>query len=149
MEKTHPYLEIPPNLNCMCTFEDITLENSNYCEYRTYPSGNWSVSNYSSDIILHLIKTQFESYLDKVEKASKDCAAAVRRLVLRGPPIYLEDVTALPIPENDTHIDKIWVQNLNLEISSVLENALEGEEREALWNSQKETLKAMEDSEKS
>jgi hypothetical protein len=50
---------------------------------------------------------QFQKYLDDVEKAARDCARAVRRLVEKGPPIWLSDQNALPIPEGDTHIEQV------------------------------------------
>jgi hypothetical protein len=50
---------------------------------------------------------QFQKYLDDVEKAARDCARAVRRLVEKGPPIWLSDSNALPIPEGDTHIEQV------------------------------------------
>ena len=42
------------------------------------------------------------------DKASRDCAAAVRRLVLKGPPIWLEDKHGYPIPGGDTHVSALW-----------------------------------------
>ena len=74
----------------------------------------------------------------------QDCAAAVRRLVTRGPPVYLFEPNALPLPGGDTHIDLLWFSSGNREAPAKLEGALEGEEREKLWSTQRETLRAME-----
>jgi len=108
------------------------------------PSGTWHPSGYAKDTVLHLLDTGFEKYTSDVEKASKDCAAAVRRLVTKGPPEFLEDKTALPLPEGDTHIARVWFQADGKELSARLRAAPEGAAREALWNAQREALAAME-----
>ena len=132
----------PEGLTCALTWDDIDEEE--YVEYRTSPSGEWHVSKYSALAVRQLIKTQFQKYMDDVEKASKDCAAAVRRLVNAGPPIYLSDKNALPIPEGDTHIDAVWYCSTGREESAELEGALRGDAREELWNAQKMILASME-----
>ena len=76
-------------------------------------------------------------------------AAAVRRLVTKGPPIWLEDKIAYPLPEGDSHVSAIWYMSSGSEIPAKLENCLEGEERDKLWNSQKEVLAQMEAAEAS
>ena len=50
----------------------------------------------------------FPRYLEDVDKASRDCAAAVRRLVLKGPPIWLDDKHGYPIPDGDSHVSAVW-----------------------------------------
>jgi len=85
--------------------------------------------------------------LKDVEKAAKDCAAAVRRIVTKGPPQYLSDCNhpdAMPLSEGDTHVSQFWYMNGDRTVSGRLPDAPEGAAREALWNSQKETLAAME-----
>tara|TARA_R110002050_G_scaffold230857_7_gene366655 strand:+ start:1395 stop:1637 length:243 start_codon:yes stop_codon:yes gene_type:complete len=72
----------------------------------------------------------------------------VRRLVAKGPPVYLSDEQALPLPEGDTHIELVWFASDNREESAKLKGAVEGEEREKLWAAQRETLRAMEEAEK-
>uniref|UniRef100_A0A7S3LSW9 Uncharacterized protein n=1 Tax=Aplanochytrium stocchinoi TaxID=215587 RepID=A0A7S3LSW9_9STRA len=141
----HASLPLPDDFECMATWEELSLEDGNYCEYRTQPSGSWHASKFSAGIVRKLLKESFQTYLTNVEKATKDCAAAVRRLVLKGPPIYLEDKNALPLPENgDTHIDLLWFSDDKKYASAVLVGALQGEEREKLWETQKEVLQAME-----
>mmetsp|Transcript_16964 Transcript_16964/g.33109 ORF Transcript_16964/g.33109 Transcript_16964/m.33109 type:complete len:149 (-) Transcript_16964:283-729(-) len=139
----------PAGLSCKATWEDITEEDGNYCEYLSMPSGQWLPSQFSADTVRHLLRTQYGRYLEDVEKAAKDCAAAVRRLVARGPPVYLSDSEALPLAEGDSYIEKIWFADEDCEVSAKLEGALEGEEREELWNSQRETLRMMEAAEAS
>jgi hypothetical protein len=104
-----------------------------------------------------MLAEQFQRYLDDVEKAARDCAAAVRRLVNKGPPMYINDAHGLPLPEGDLHVDLLWFSDDDTEVSAFLkvimsrksspcqqfsdkknQGALQGEEREELWNSQKE-----------
>jgi hypothetical protein len=105
-----------------------------------------------------MLEEQFQRYLDDVEKAARDCAAAVRRLVNKGPPLYINDAHGLPLPEGETHIAQLWFSDDGSEVSAllkvtdksiilkfrilkrrtILQGALQGEERDNLWNSQKE-----------
>ena len=86
-------------------------------------------------------------YLADVEKAAKDCAAAVKRLVTKGPPVYLSDTNqrdATPLVDGETHVESFWYMSSNRIVSGKLQGALEGKARDSLWDSQKETLAAME-----
>ena len=94
--------------------------------------------------MMYLLNTGFTKYTLDVEKASKDCAAAVRRIVAKGPPEFLQDPVALPLPEGDTHVSRVWFCDENKEMSARLVGSPEGAAREALWNAQKEALAAME-----
>eukprot|EP00924_Labyrinthula_sp_SR-Ha-C_P002693 maker-scaffold_13-snap-gene-4.3-mRNA-1 protein AED:0.02 eAED:0.02 QI:62/1/1/1/1/1/2/155/161 len=145
-EEPHPVCEIPKEMTCLATWDDISLEEGNYCEYRSVPSKTWQPAKYSSEIVQHLLETQFPTYMQNVEKASSDCAAAVRRLISKGPPIWLEDKNALPIPEEDTHIDQVWFsgENGGKLLSAQLKEAPINEDREQLWESQKAVLRSME-----
>mmetsp|Transcript_27422 Transcript_27422/g.56157 ORF Transcript_27422/g.56157 Transcript_27422/m.56157 type:complete len:162 (+) Transcript_27422:147-632(+) len=131
-----------PGMECMVMFDDITEEN--YCEYQAMPSGKWFPAKFCDTVVEEMIKTQFSKYLDDVGKASRDCAAAVRRLVIKGPPLYLADPHGLPIPEDDTHIGAVWYCNGNRTESAKLQGALEGKAREELWEGQKAVLASME-----
>ncbi len=73
-----------------------------------------------------MLDQQFQRFLDDVEKAAKDCAAAVRRLVNKGPPMYISDPHGLPIPEGDSHIAKIWFANEDTEVAALLKVILGG-----------------------
>ena len=131
----------PPGAECAVTMDDI--DESNYVEYQTMPSGAWHPAKFCEDITKTMLQTGFSRYLDDVgkssvrsvgvqhpgpraaghlpcqrhthahvpcctDKASRDCAAAVRRLVLKGPPIWLEDKHGYPIPDGDTHVSALW-----------------------------------------
>jgi len=70
-----------------------------------------------------------------------DCQAELRRLLDKGPPIYISDPHALALPYNgDTHIEMLWFSSDNVERSAKLDGALEGEERQKLWDELKEFI---------
>ncbi|KAJ1485013.1 hypothetical protein T484DRAFT_1795206 [Baffinella frigidus] len=135
----------PEGLDCMCTFDEI--DSTSYVEYQAQPSGLWYPAKYGAETIQEMLDTGYDKYMTDVEKASSDCAAAVRRLVVKGPPIYLSDVHALPIVEGQTHISTVWFCKDSREVSAKLKGALEGAAREELWGVQKEMLAAMESAE--
>jgi len=115
---------------CLATMEDITEEN--YVEYQTYPSLNWHACQYEQSVIHQLLKSKFEDFVNKVK--TTDCQAELRRLLDAGPPVYISDKHAMPIPDGDTHIIKLWYSSDSQERSAVLEGALQGKDREKLWN---------------
>eukprot|EP00536_Pseudo-nitzschia_multiseries_P018875 jgi/Psemu1/248943/estExt_Genewise1.C_32870003 len=124
---------------CYCTMEDITEDDGNYVEYQTYPSGTWHPCQFERSIVEHLLKTQFNAYVERVHKT--DCKAELRRLLEEGPPVWLSDPHALPLPgdnnndnNNDTHVCKLWYAGDDIEVSAKLENAVEGDERRKLWD---------------
>jgi hypothetical protein len=93
----------------------------------------WHPAKYEESVIRQLLKDQFPTFVNKVK--TTDCQAELRRLLATGPPIYISDKHALPLPENgDTHICNLWFSSDNQERSAKLEGALEGEERQQLWN---------------
>ena len=110
-------------MECMATMDDITEDEQNYCEYQTQPSGHWSPSLYSADVVRRLIRTQFAEYVDGVRKS--DCAADLKRRLAKGPPIWVEDKHALPIPEGDTHISRVWFAEDKKEYSAKLKDCVE------------------------
>ena len=110
-------------MECMATMEDITEEDKNYCEYQTMPSGRWHKSLYSSGVVRRLILTQFSEFLAGVQKA--DCEADLKRRLAKGPPVWVEDKHALPIPEDDTHICRIWLAEDGKEYSAKLKDCVE------------------------
>ena len=147
-------------LECMGTMEDITEEDGNFCEYQTTPSMQWHPSRYGVDIVRRLITSQFSEYLAGVRKA--DCEADLKRRIANGPPVWLEDKHALPIPEGDTHICRVWMAEDGKEYSAKLSGCVEvalsacphslnldgkrdshctqGEERQVLWDELKSFL---------
>ncbi|KAI9916692.1 hypothetical protein PsorP6_017044 [Peronosclerospora sorghi] len=141
--KMAPHGKPRAGLECMATMDEITEEEGNYCEFQSYPSGSWHASLYCSDVVEQLLATQFHVFMKKVQEA--DCKAELRRLVAKGPPIWLEDKHALPLPRGDTHITQVWFAKTNEERSAKLDGAVEGEVREALWTDLQQLLAAMDD----
>ena len=120
----------PQGLECLITFEDIDGEN--YCEYQTAPSMLWHPAKASFDAIEYLRTTQFQRYMDRVQ--STDCAAEMSRLLTKGPPIYVDESNCLPLPYGETHVFRFWRMRDNTDVSAVLQGALHGDERQALWD---------------
>jgi hypothetical protein len=111
--------------------EDITVEDKNYVEYQTSPSNTWHPALFEQCAITQILDTQFGAYMDRVKKT--DCQAELRRLLAKGPPIYIEDKNALPLPDGDTHVSTLWFMEDGEERPAVLKGAVIGEEREVLW----------------
>ena len=44
-----------PGMECLCTMEDITEEDNNYCEFQSVPSMSWHPCLFSSDTVKQLI----------------------------------------------------------------------------------------------
>lgn len=122
---------VPDNLECMVTFDDITVEDGNYAEYQTAPSMAWHPAKMSNACVSYLLNTQFEKWKERVQ--TTDCQAELRRLLSHGPPVWVSDENALPLPEGDTHICTLWFAEDDTERSAMLTNAVTGEERDKLW----------------
>ena len=108
-------------------------------EYQTYPSMQWHPAKYEESVIVRLLEDQFHTFVKKVK--TTDCQAELRRLLATGPPVYINDKHALPLPDNgDTHICQLWFSSDNAERSAKLDGALEGEERQQLWDELKKFI---------
>jgi hypothetical protein len=101
-------------------------------EYQTYPSMLWHPCRYERSVVENLLRTQFHDYVEQVR--TTDCQATLRRLLAVGPPIYLHDQHALPLPDGETHICAVWFAGDGGTVRSAkLVGAVEGEERDKLW----------------
>jgi hypothetical protein len=100
-------------------------------EYQSYPSLKWKPCLYERVIVEKLLQEQFHDFVERVKKT--DCQAELRRLLAKGPPIYLEDGHALPLDDGDTHVIRLWFAADGQERSAKLHGAVEGDERDALW----------------
>ncbi|CEG38157.1 Protein involved in establishing cohesion between sister chromatids during DNA replication [Plasmopara halstedii] len=109
----------------------------------TSPSGLWHSALFCADVVEQLLTTQFHTYMKKVQEA--DCKAELRRLVAKGPPIWLEDKHAMPLPEGDTHIIQVWFARDNVERSAKLDGAVEDKAHELLWAELRQLIDAMEE----
>jgi len=118
--------------------EDIDA--TNYVEYQSWPSGAWKPALMEQTVVEELLRTQFPSYLDRVKKT--DCQAELRRLLATGPPVYVSDPHGLPLADeaSDTHVAQLWFASNNTERSAKLEGAVEGKERDELWEELKEFI---------
>jgi hypothetical protein len=72
-----------------------------------------------------------------------DCQAELRRLLEKGPPIYITDKHGLPLDndgnnsndnDNDEYIINLWYASDDQHRSAKLKGAKEGEEWSKLWN---------------
>jgi len=118
---------------CLCTMEDITEEDGNYVEYQVYPSLKWKPALFESSVVEQLLGEQFEQFIKRVEET--DCEAELRRLLEKGPPVYISDKHGLPLNEDDgdKYIIKLWFATGG-EKSAKLKGGKEGEERQKLWD---------------
>ena len=98
----------------------------------------WSPAMYEQSVVEQLLQSQFHDFVGRVKKT--DCQAELRRLLKDGPPIWLEDKHAMPLPEGDTHIVQVWFLSDNQERSAKLDGAVEGDERIVLWEELKQFL---------
>ena len=158
-QKVSPHGEPTEGLECLVTMEDITSDN--YVEYQCYPSLVWKPAKVEQAVVEELLRTQFHVYIERVNKT--DCQAELKRLLASGPPIYVSDPYGLPLGESDvasdtidgsrtlndedTHIVQLWFASDNQERSAKLDGAVEGEEREKLWQGLKQfiVVEGMED----
>ncbi len=99
-------------------------------EYRVDPQSPWLACKYCQACTQHIQSAQYQTYLDNVQNAI--CAAALRRLLKAGPPLYLADKEALPVPE-DKAATELWFASDGEVHSAKLPGAPEGAEREAKW----------------
>jgi hypothetical protein len=111
-------------------------------EYQTHPSMKWHPAMYEQSVVEELRKSQFHSFVERVK--TTDCQAELRRLLASGPPIYISDKHAMPVPDGDTHIVKLWYASASddssQEMNATLDGAVEGEERQKLWDELKEFI---------
>lgn len=92
----------------------------------------WKPALYEQSVVAQLLQEQFQQFVERVK--TTDCQAELRRLLSKGPPIYIEDKHALPLEDGDTHVINLWYANDQLERSAKLDGAVEGEERQKLWD---------------
>ena len=91
----------------------------------------WKPALYERSVVEQLLQDQFQQFIERVKET--DCQAELRRLLQTGPPIYIQDKHAFPLEEGDTHVVKLWFAADRQERSAKLQGAVEGDEREKLW----------------
>jgi hypothetical protein len=94
----------------------------------------WQPALYEQSVIERLLQFQFHDYVKQVQTTT--CQAELKRLLASGPPIYLEDKHALPLacPESDTHVCRLYYSSSGQQRDAVLNGALQGADRQALWD---------------
>jgi hypothetical protein len=107
-------------------------------EFQGYPSLQWRPALFEQAAVEQLMADQFVTFVERVK--TTDCQAELRRLLAAGPPVYVSDPNGFPLPEGDTHVIQLWYASDNQERSAKLAGAVDGEEREALWNELKSFL---------
>jgi hypothetical protein len=153
--------EAPPEgWECLVTYEDITAEN--YVEYQGYPSLRWRPARMEQSVVEQLLQTQFHTYIERVKKTDcqaelKRLLASGPPIFVsdaQGLPLAdkeaegdnggstNDDGTAAASATTtagddgtteDTHIVQLWFASDNQERSAKLDGAVEGPERERLW----------------
>ena len=66
--------------------------------YRTAPSGTWKPALFEQSVVEQLMSTQFGGYCKKVQES--DCAAEMKRLMAKGPPVWVNDPHGLPVRDD-------------------------------------------------
>ena len=111
-------------------------------------AGPWMPSVYCQQCLEgQFIAQQWQTYLDNISKA--DCAAALRRLITKPPPINVKDA-GLPCEDNATtdddpergegEVHSFWYASDGAEHSAKLAGSLMGEERSRFWEEKKDFL---------
>ena len=97
------------NLSCKVTWDAIEPEQ--YCEFRCAPGGAWASAQFSADVVREMRREQFAKYLQTwrdIVEMKEDCGATARTLAERGPPMWIQDSSGFPLPEGQTHVDRLW-----------------------------------------
>lgn len=116
-------------MTCLVTYEDINEDN--YVEYQVFPSMKWKPALFEQCVIEEMLNQMFQQYIDRVKKT--DCQAELRRLLEKGPPIYISDAHGLPLDEGDDYIINLWFLSDNSIRSAKLNGSKDGQERLSLW----------------
>lgn len=141
-------------LACCCSIEPEL-----YSEFRYYHDQEWIPSRYCWDCIQYLLNNRWNDYCKGI--ANADCASALDRLIVNGPPINLRDPVGFydPNPMNHEEIQTGVFRNkdISLEvlefryqeniISAKLEGSLSGQARIDWWNELKEIRQGLVDQE--
>jgi len=93
----------------------------------------WKPAQFEQSVVEQLLESQFQAYIDRVKKT--DCQAELRRLLEKGPPVYIYDQHGLALDDDEEYVVTLWFANDGQERSAKLKNAVDGEERQKLWDS--------------
>jgi hypothetical protein len=76
------------------------------------------------------VETQFHKYVENVTMTT--CEKELNKLISEGPPIYLSDANGFPCEPDDFVVALRF--GSTTEVPAKLKGALEGEERQKLWD---------------
>lgn len=147
------------NLCLACAME---LEDDLVSQYRFSEDQEWINSRYCWDCIQYMIENNWSIYLNGIAKA--DCAAALNRLIVHGPPINIRDPVGFIDPNNckaikdpkgiilnyqnnDVTLEVKEFLHDNIIISAKLKDSYQGEQRLTWWDELKAIKAGMEASE--
>ncbi|AYV84473.1 MAG: hypothetical protein Hyperionvirus26_28 [Hyperionvirus sp.] len=119
---------------CKCCYSDITADN--YALYKNSASADWLPSSYCKLCLKEMLLNGWTKFIGLIDKA--DCAAALKRLIDRPPPINLRDPECFP----NGDVELFYFDDT--EQSAKLHGSLTGEAHVELWNKLKDNLKLME-----
>ena len=129
----------PAGMECPVTYDDIDF--SNYVEYRVSNKEIWYVCPFEQMAVEQLVSTQFDKWIERVNKT--DCQAELKRLLTKGPPIYVSDKVGFEHAKNEEDaqdgtgegkfVSHLWFMSDNEERVGKLANALEGDDRMKKW----------------
>ena len=125
---------------CIC-FTDF--DNETKVLYQDKPDSEWKTAAYCFECTKHMLKSNWQMYKDKVEKA--DCKRALRGALKSGPPINMRDI-GFPC-DNDTG-EVLKMKCNDSEFSPKLEGSLEGDERNKWWEHYNAIMNAMDEEDK-
>eukprot|EP01053_Blabericola_migrator_P012252 Blabericola_migrator_1__12251@NODE_763_length_6617_cov_151_900153_g476_i2_p4_GENE_NODE_763_length_6617_cov_151_900153_g476_i2NODE_763_length_6617_cov_151_900153_g476_i2_p4_ORF_typecomplete_len130_score27_52NAD2/PF18782_1/0_011FGase/PF05013_12/0_014zfC3HC4/PF00097_25/0_15zfRING_2/PF13639_6/0_067zfRING_5/PF14634_6/0_35VPS28/PF03997_12/0_23_NODE_763_length_6617_cov_151_900153_g476_i227183107 len=120
-------------MECKICMED--LDASNELEFTTdtqvTDSTLWHPCLFCLDCVQTLINTQYHKFRKDI--VDLDCERAIKRLVKRGPPVYIHDVHGFP-EAGEEEVPHMRLKATKAMISGKLDGAKEGEERLQEWN---------------
>jgi hypothetical protein len=129
---------------CDCLFCCLDLDSSNYAEFLP-PSLSlpWRPSPYCSACIEQFfIAQQWNKYLKSIAEA--DCAAALRRVLNKPPPVRVEDKGFKTDESPEGIVGKFWFMDSDREVESKVTGSLEGDELIKFMEEKKAGLVALE-----
>eukprot|EP01054_Gregarina_sp_Poly1_P010681 Gregarina_sp_Poly_1__10680@NODE_807_length_6221_cov_56_782580_g588_i0_p4_GENE_NODE_807_length_6221_cov_56_782580_g588_i0NODE_807_length_6221_cov_56_782580_g588_i0_p4_ORF_typecomplete_len130_score22_50Destabilase/PF05497_12/0_032zfRING_2/PF13639_6/0_35_NODE_807_length_6221_cov_56_782580_g588_i057966185 len=119
-------------MSCKICWEDLDddLKVQFTTDLEVTANTNWKDCLFCHDCVQLLIQTQFDKFMH--DAVNVDCERTMRRLMERGPPIWVHDDNGFPDTNN---MEVPWLKRMQTQeiFSGKLKGAKEGEARDALW----------------
>lgn len=116
---------------CLLEFEKPVYYRYAYLNGNVNGNSGWIKSKFCWDTISTMLKHRYNNYIETIYTSK--CKKTLCEMIINGPPIWFKDA-ALPVPDG-AHITHFLVDGI--EISAIYEGAINGEERQKLWDSLK------------